>query len=60
MTPEDAPKISDQIMTALLKVFQSTSGKAGWVQEDALIAMSMLIKGLWLIAPYELHIRFLL
>lgn len=60
MTPEDAPKISDQIMTALLRMFQSTSGKAGGVQEDALLAMSTLIEGLWLIAPYELPVGFLL
>ncbi|KAK6961585.1 importin subunit beta-1 [Biomphalaria glabrata] len=44
VTPEDAPKISDQIMTALLRMFQSTSGKAGGVQEDALLAMSTLIE----------------
>ncbi|NP_001191603.1 importin beta 1 [Aplysia californica] len=44
VTPEDAPKISDQIMTALLRMFQSTTGKAGGVQEDALLAMSTLIE----------------
>lgn len=44
VTPEDAPQISDQIMTALLRMFQSTSGKAGGVQEDALLAMSTLIE----------------
>ncbi|GFN99781.1 importin subunit beta-1 [Plakobranchus ocellatus] len=45
VTPEDAPKISDQIMTALLQMFQSTSGKpGGGVQEDALLAMSTLIE----------------
>ncbi|KAL8564063.1 Importin subunit beta-1 [Nucella lapillus] len=42
MTPEDAPRISDQIMTALLSMFQNTSGKAGNVQEDALVAVSTL------------------
>ncbi|KAL8619198.1 Importin subunit beta-1 [Nucella lapillus] len=42
MTPEDAPKISDQIMTALLSMFQNTTGKAGNVQEDALVAVSTL------------------
>lgn len=45
VTPEDAPKISDQIMTALLSMFQNTSGKAGSVQEDALLAVSTLIEG---------------
>ncbi|KAK7111932.1 hypothetical protein V1264_011476 [Littorina saxatilis] len=42
MTPDDAPKISDQIMTALLSMFQNTSGKSGNVQEDALVAVSTL------------------
>ena len=45
MTPEDAPKISDQIMTALLSMFQNTSGKSGNVQEDALVAVSTLCEG---------------
>lgn len=44
VTPEDAPKISDQIMTALLSMFQNTSGKSGNVQEDALLAVSTLIE----------------
>lgn len=44
MTPEDAPKISDQIMTALLTMFNSTSGKSGGVQEDALMAVSILVE----------------
>ncbi|KAL5279085.1 KPNB1 family protein [Megaselia abdita] len=39
--PEDAPKISDAIMTALLTMFDSS--KAGGVQEDALIAVSTLV-----------------
>lgn len=47
MTPEDAPKISDQVMTALLSMFQNTSGKAGSVQEDALLAVSTLVEGLF-------------
>ncbi|XP_076458864.1 importin subunit beta-1-like [Babylonia areolata] len=42
MTAQDAPKISDQIMTALLSMFQNTSGKSGNVQEDALVAVSTL------------------
>ncbi len=45
VTPEDAPKISDQIMTALLQMFQMTTGKAGGVQEDALYAVSTLMEG---------------
>ncbi|XP_055376339.1 importin subunit beta [Condylostylus longicornis] len=40
---QDAPKISDAIMTALLTMFSSSSGKAGGVQEDALIAVSTLV-----------------
>jgi len=42
VTPEDAPKISDQIMSALLRMFQSSTGKSGGVQEDALLAVSTL------------------
>ncbi|XP_035206787.1 importin subunit beta-1-like isoform X1 [Stegodyphus dumicola] len=44
MTPEDAPKISDAIMAALLQMFSSSSGKSGGVQEDALMAVSMLVE----------------
>ncbi|XP_042897818.1 importin subunit beta-1 isoform X1 [Parasteatoda tepidariorum] len=44
MTEEDAPKISDAIMTALLQMFSSSSGKSGGVQEDALMAVSMLVE----------------
>ncbi|XP_033729110.1 importin subunit beta-1-like isoform X1 [Pecten maximus] len=44
VTPEDAPKISDQVMTALLSMFQSSAGKTGGVQEDALLAVSTLIE----------------
>lgn len=40
---EDAPKISDAIMTALLTMFSSSSGKVGGVQEDALMAVSTLV-----------------
>lgn len=46
VTPEDAPSISDQVMSALLRMF-STSGKAGGVQEDALLAVSTLVEGEW-------------
>ncbi|KAL3854848.1 hypothetical protein ACJMK2_014087 [Sinanodonta woodiana] len=41
MTLEDAPKISDQVMSALLQMFQTSTGKGG-VQEDALLAVSTL------------------
>lgn len=41
--PNDAPKISDEIMTALLTMFNSNSGKNGGVQEDALMAVAALI-----------------
>ena len=56
MTPEDAPQISDQIMTALLSMFQNTSGKSSSVQEDALVAVSTLCEGqcvFWLL-PFRL------
>ena len=45
VTPEDAPKISDPIMTALLQMLSSSSGKSGGVQEDALLAVSTLVEG---------------
>ncbi|XP_038219337.1 importin subunit beta-1 isoform X1 [Zerene cesonia] len=44
MTPEDAPQISDAIMTALLTMFAGNAGKAGGVQEDALMAVSTLVE----------------
>lgn len=44
VTPEDAPKISDAIMTALLSMFSSNSCKSGGVQEDALMAVSTLVE----------------
>lgn len=40
---KDAPQISDAIMTALLTMFSSSSGKVGGVQEDALMAVSTLV-----------------
>ncbi len=40
--PEDAPVISDAIMNALLMMFNTNSGKAGGVQEDAIMAVSTL------------------
>lgn len=44
VTPEDAPKISDQIMTALLHMFSSYSGENGGVQEDAMMAVTTLVQ----------------
>lgn len=41
--PDDAPKISDPIMTALLTMFNTSAGKSGGVQEDALMAVSTLV-----------------
>lgn len=43
MTPEDAPKISDAIMAALLQMF-NPSKAVGGVQEDALMAASTLVE----------------
>ena len=51
MTQEDAPKISDQIMGAFLIMFQTSTGKAGGVQEDALLAVSTLTEGNLEIGP---------
>ncbi|KAL1490417.1 hypothetical protein ABEB36_013118 [Hypothenemus hampei] len=42
VTPEDAPQISDAVMTALLTMFNSN--KSGGVQEDALMAVSTLVE----------------
>lgn len=44
MTPEDAPRISDQIMTALLQMFSTNSGQSGGVQEDAMMAVTTLVQ----------------
>ena len=44
VTPDDAPQISDHIMTALLHMLaQNVNSKASRVQEDAFLAMSTLI-----------------
>jgi importin subunit beta-1 len=44
VTPEDAPQISDHIMTALLHMLtQTANSKASTVQEDAFLAVSTLI-----------------
>lgn len=45
VAPEDAPQISDPIMTALLQMLQTSCGKSGGVQEDALLAVSTLVEG---------------
>ncbi|XP_066141566.1 importin subunit beta-1 isoform X2 [Euwallacea fornicatus] len=42
VTPDDAPQISDAVMTALLTMFNSN--KTGGVQEDALMAVSTLVE----------------
>lgn len=44
VTPEDAPKISDQIMAALLQMFMSNSNQAGDVHEEAMRAVTSLIE----------------
>jgi len=44
VTPEDAPKISDQMMNALLQMLNGVNGRAYGVQEDALLAVSTLIE----------------
>lgn len=41
---EDAPQISDAIMTAILTMFSSSAGKSGGVQEDAFLALSTLVE----------------
>lgn len=40
----DAPKISDPIMNALLTMFNTNSMRSGSVQEDALMAVSVLVE----------------
>ena len=45
VTTEDAPQISDPIMQALLQMLSNSTGKAGGVQEDALLAIATLIEG---------------
>jgi len=44
VSAQDAPQISDSIMAALLQMLSTSSGKAGGVQEDALLAVSTLIE----------------
>lgn len=45
MKPDDANKISDNVMNGLLQMFDNTSGKSGGVQEDALLAVGTLVEG---------------
>lgn len=48
VTPEDAPKISDQVMSALLRMLSSSAQiKTGGVQEDVLLAISTLVEGMY-------------
>jgi len=42
VTPQDAPKISDSVMDALLQMLSGPGGRSGGVQEDALMAISTL------------------
>lgn len=44
VSQEDAPKISDAIMSALITMFESKSCQVGSVQEDALMAVSVLVE----------------
>ncbi|XP_077300767.1 importin subunit beta Fs(2)Ket isoform X2 [Arctopsyche grandis] len=46
ITPEDAPKISDAVMGALLTMLSSSSGKEGGIQEDALMTAGYLAEAL--------------
>ena len=43
MTPEDAPRISDVVMQALMSMFDS-AGRSGSVQEDAMMAVGTLVE----------------
>lgn len=42
VTPQDAPRISDAVMDALLQMLNGAGGRSGGVQEDALMAISTL------------------
>ena len=44
MNKEDAPQISDSVMYAILHMLNSSSGKSGGVQEDALLCVSVLVE----------------
>ncbi|XP_033101755.1 importin subunit beta-1-like [Anneissia japonica] len=42
--PDDAKMIADPVMNSLIHMLESTSGKSGGVQEDALLAVGTLIE----------------
>lgn len=42
---EDALKISDAVMGALLQMLTTQSGQTGGVEEDALLAVATLVEG---------------
>ena len=55
MTPEDAPQISDAVMTAFLSML-STSGKSSGVQEDVLMTVGVLVEVLGeKFGPHRIH-----
>ena len=43
--PEDALKISDTVMSALLQLLITQSGQGGGTKEDALLAVAILVEG---------------
>ena len=45
MQPEDALKISDAVMSALLQLLITQSGQGGGSKEDALLAVAILVEG---------------
>ena len=50
MQPDDALKISDAVMSALLQLLITQSGQGGGAKEDALLAVAILVEGnIWLI-----------
>lgn len=44
--PEDALKISDAVMSALLQLLITQSGQGGGAKEDALLAVATLVEGI--------------
>jgi importin subunit beta-1 len=62
VTPQDAPKISDAVMNALLQMLSGPGGRSGGVQEDALMAISTLteVMGESFIKYMEMFIPFLM
>jgi hypothetical protein len=43
--PEDALRISDAVMSALLQLLITQSGQGGGAKEDALLAVAILVEG---------------